>query len=774
MIGKTISRYKILALLGRGGMGEVYLAEDTELERKAALKFLPPQYISDPELKARFKREARAAASLNHPNIITIYDIGEHQNRAWMAMELVDGESLRDLMARREPEIGEALDIMMQACEGLGEAHRAGIIHRDIKPANILLNRQGRVKIADFGLARIAGGTPLTKESLIMGTPAYMSPEQARGKRLDARSDIFSLGIVLYELLTARLPFKGDNELALFEAIKNQQPEPLARYKAGVSPGLQRIIDKALDKELETRYRSAEDLLVDLKREKRQLLQPTATIIAPPVQNVKKPFIQPPPPEIKPRRSNRRPLLIAAAALVVIVFIYWVVQNWSTVPDESATPVKKPALTASDSLYLKYKDGGDAFLGRNDFENAKRQYRLALQQKPDDRYATAWMDSCDQRSARRKILAQREKDYAQYVKDGNDLYQNKRYEEAKRKFEEALKEKPDDGYAAARKEACDERIKERLLLYTKFKDTANTFFTQGKYAEAITAYEQAREYATDDSYVSRRIQECNRFITAASRKTEPVTETAPARTQAAPEGMVRIPAGSFMMGSDDGESDEKPVHEVYVDAFYMDKNEVTVAQYQLFLKATNRQQPEQWSEQLQYPKRPVVYVSWEDATEYCNWRSRTAGGKYRLPTEAEWEYASRGGFTGMGGKPKYKYPWGDDASASKANFDVDGKRGYSWEEAKLYLKDVGSYPANGYGLNDMAGNVWEWCADWYASDYYQNSSRQNPKGPSTGSNRVLRGGSWSGGAQDCRSAFRTGAPPAYRGDNVGFRLVLVP
>jgi len=229
MIGKSISRYKILALLGRGGMGEVYLAEDTELGRKAALKFLPPQYISDPELKARFKREARAAASLNHPNIITIYDIGEHQNRAWMAMELVDGESLRDLMARREPEIGDVLDMMMQACEGLGEAHRAGIIHRDVKPANILLDRRGRVKIADFGLARIVGGTPLTKESLIMGTPAYMSPEQARGQQLDARSDIFSLGIVLYELLTRRLPFKGDNELALFEAIKNQPP---SRWRA--------------------------------------------------------------------------------------------------------------------------------------------------------------------------------------------------------------------------------------------------------------------------------------------------------------------------------------------------------------------------------------------------------------------------------------------------------------------------------------------------------------------------------------------------------------
>jgi len=771
MIGKIISRYKILALLGRGGMGEVYLAEDTELGRKAALKFLPPQYISDPELKARFKREARAAASLNHPNIITVYDIGEHQNRAWMAMELVDGQSLRDFMEQVEPEIGETLELMMQACEGLGEAHRAGIIHRDIKPGNILLDRRGRVKIADFGLARIEGAAPLTKESLIMGTPAYMSPEQVRGKRLDARSDIFSLGVVLYELLTARLPFKGENELAIFEAIKNQHPEPLARYKAGVSFGLQGIIDKALDKELETRYRSAEDLLVDLKREQRRLQQPappTATIPVPPVPKKKKPFI-PPSPATQPRRAVPRPLLITAAALALIVLIYFVVNNWPSSPNKGTPPITKPAMSVSDSLYLKYKNAGDAFLGRNDFENAKRQYRLALQQKPNDRYATAWMDSCDQRSARQKILAQREKDYAQYVKDGNDLYQSQKYEEAKRQFDLALKQKPGDGYAAARREACDERIKERSQLYTKFQKSGDVFFTQGKYAEAKTAYEQAREYAADESYVTRRIQECNRLLAAPPPKKP---EPAPVRT--APEGMVRIPAGSFLMGDENGDSDEKPVHEVYVDAFYMDKTEVTVAQYGRFLNAVNRQKPEQWNEQLQYPNRPVVYVSWEDATEYCNWRSRTAGGKYRLPTEAEWEYAARGGFTGMGGKPKYKYPWGDDASASKANFDVDGKRGGSWEDAKRYLKDVGSYAANGYGLNDMTGNVWEWCADWRTSDYYQNSPKQNPKGPATGSGRVLRGGSWSGGARDCRSAYRRCSAPARRHSRVGFRPVLVP
>ncbi|MFQ5500610.1 MAG: protein kinase, partial [Candidatus Zixiibacteriota bacterium] len=268
MVGKTISHYKILGMLGAGGMGEVYLAEDTELGRKVALKFLPPQSTTEADIKARFKHEAKAAAALNHPNIVTVYEVGEHEGQSYISMEYVEGESLKDLLAKQELSTNRVIEIASQICEGLSKAHQAGIVQRDIKPENILINSEGRVKIADFGLAKLGNVTKLTKESSTLGTLSYMSPEQIQGADVDQRSDIFSLGVVLYEIITRQLPFKGDYEATVSYSIVHEEPEPLARYKSGISEGLQHIVDKALDKNLDTRYQHVDDLLADLKRER--------------------------------------------------------------------------------------------------------------------------------------------------------------------------------------------------------------------------------------------------------------------------------------------------------------------------------------------------------------------------------------------------------------------------------------------------------------------------------------------------------------------------
>jgi len=246
----------------------------------------------------------------------------------------------------------------------------------------------------------------------------------------------------------------------------------------------------------------------------------------------------------------------------------------------------------------------------------------------------------------------------------------------------------------------------------------------------------------------------------------------PTRTEKEiPPDVVRIAGGSFMMGSDDYDN-EKPVHEVRLNDFYIGNYEVTVAQYRQFLEANSAyQKPANWDEQLQYRNRPVVYVSWNDATSYCDWLSRRTGKPYRLPTEAEWEYAARGGNTGVNGKPRYEYPWGNEIDTTKANYYADGNRIYEWENAKRYLKNVDSYSPNGYGLYNMAGNVWEWCADWYNENYYHNSPNRNPEGPSNGTLRVLRGGAWYSNRSNVRCADRNRIAPTGRSNNVGFRCV---
>ena len=269
--GTKVSQFKVIKKIGAGGMAEVYLAEDTRLQRKVVLKFLLEQYASEPEIKARFTQEAQAAAKLNHPNIITIHEVAEYQGRPYIAMEYMQGGTLKHLMASRELTFKEIIDIGIQAGDGLNAAHESGIVHRDIKPQNLLLDKDGRVKIADFGLAKVKGGSKITTGGSTFGTMAYMSPEQTRGEDVDRRSDVFSFGVVFYEMITRHQPFKGDNAAAIINSILNETPEPLARYKAGVPDGFQHLVDKALEKERAERYQHMDDVVADLRRMRKSL-----------------------------------------------------------------------------------------------------------------------------------------------------------------------------------------------------------------------------------------------------------------------------------------------------------------------------------------------------------------------------------------------------------------------------------------------------------------------------------------------------------------------
>ncbi len=271
MIGQTISRYKITDKLGEGGMGVVYKAEDLKLGRAVALKFLPSHLLESEEHRARFLREARAAALLDHPNICTVYEIDEAGERAFLAMACLEGQTLKQKIAARPLPLKEALDIVIQIAQGLQIAHEKGIVHRDIKPANIMITPQGQVKIMDFGLAQLSNRTKLTASGMKLGTPAYMSPEQTEGKPADRRSDIWSLGVVLYEMVSGRVPFAGEAEAAVAYAILHTAPEPLTALRSGIPVELDRIIAKALAKEKDDRYQHIEDLTTDLRTLLRQV-----------------------------------------------------------------------------------------------------------------------------------------------------------------------------------------------------------------------------------------------------------------------------------------------------------------------------------------------------------------------------------------------------------------------------------------------------------------------------------------------------------------------
>jgi serine/threonine protein kinase len=347
MIGQTISHYKILEKLGEGGMGVVYKAEDTKLDRIVALKFLPHHLTANEAEKARFLQEAKAAAALNHPNVCSVIDIQEFAGQQFIIMEYVDGSTLRQIVPVQKME--QAIKYAVQIGEALQAAHAKSIVHRDIKSDNIMVSSDGRVKVMDFGLAKLKGSLKLTKTSSTVGTLSYMAPEQLQGAEVDARSDIFSFGVVLFELLTGHIPFRGEHEAALMYSIVNEEPEPLTKYVPGASPELLHILSRALEKSPEDRYQQVAEMVIDLRRLQKQSTKVTRVMNVSQQSPVSSRSVPVEEPASVPHGmfTRNRILLGAAALLIVAAALYFRVPSLLRGPSggSSASVALNPNMT---------------------------------------------------------------------------------------------------------------------------------------------------------------------------------------------------------------------------------------------------------------------------------------------------------------------------------------------------------------------------------------------------------------------------------------------
>ena len=353
MVGSTILHYKIFEKLGEGGMGVVYLAEDIDLKRKVAIKTLPPYISSDQRVKKRFKNEAQAAASLNHPNIATIYSIEEQEDRAFIVMEYVEGKTIKHIVEYESDvlKITEVLQIAIQICEGLSAAHEKGIVHRDIKSENIMLTPRGQVKIMDFGLAKMKGASKLTQTGSIVGTISYMSPEQALGAEADHRSDIFSLGVILYEMLTTRLPFQAEHQATLIYLLINENPEPLTRFNNNVTSELEGIVLRSLSKNKEDRYQSVYDMLADLRQEKKRL----ESINSNDIGSSYAPIL---PPKRKVNKKKLSLILVSIAIAIFAIAIYLFVPSKTNEKGTITTIAVLPFVNMSPDPNQEYFSDG--------------------------------------------------------------------------------------------------------------------------------------------------------------------------------------------------------------------------------------------------------------------------------------------------------------------------------------------------------------------------------------------------------------------------------
>jgi len=766
-------RYEITRKLGAGGMANVYHAREIALEREVAIKVLPQSFLRDEQFIIRFKREAQVAANLEHPHIVRIYQIGEEDNLVYFVMSYIPGGAISDRIKKGPIPIDQIVQWGMDVSSALGYAHDHGVIHRDLKPDNIMLDKSGRAVVMDYGIARAAQGTGLTQTGAVIGTPQFMSPEQARGIDLDARSDLYSMGLVLYQMATGTLPFKATDAASLMYMHVHEAPEPPDVRNPEVPAWLRDIILKCLAKNPDDRFSSAKELRLALAEHKAPELT-EKTIV-----------------QKRAAQKKGAGLWIAAAAVIVIAaaagWFWWSSQKKA--PEQAMTPVQPaPQEQPAPAPAEPQVSADDLAFQQAEMIDTKQAFKTYL-----DRYPGG--EKADEAKAKISEFEEQER----LAAEKSRLAAQSRGEEEARLEKERQAERQRQAEAAARQD--DETFRKALAANTAVSFTAylqsyplgrhveearakiDALNSQAAAAEQKRAEEQAKRddeafrmassSGTKDAYSTYLIS----FPTGRHAE-EARTKIAEFDKRAAFEEKLRlalsefsitmadIPGGSFQMGSNDGDDNEKPVRTVTVTGFKMMSTEVTQAQYQAIMNDNP-------SFHKLDENCPVEKVSWKDATVFCNRLSERVGlepcydpgsgacdftkNGFRLPTEAEWEYACRGN-TGS------EYNTGNGESA------LD-RAGWYARNSREKTHAVAQKARNVYGLYDMHGNVWEWTNDWYDKNSYSQDGTDDPTGPAGGREKVLRGGSWIDWPKDCRSAKRREFDPNKNYTDIGFRVV---
>lgn len=758
-IRKTFGRYAIRKVLGQGAMGAVYLARDTQLDRDVALKI--PKFgdhndVPDEELLARFYREARASATIRSLNVCPVYDVGEIDGQHYITMAFIEGRPLKDFTksSKSHSEKQIATTIRKLAL-GLEEAHKIGVVHRDLKPANVMVDLKGEPVVMDFGLARRSRSddVKVTQSGAILGTPAYMAPEQVAGDQaaIDHRVDIYALGVIMYELITGEMPFKG-NLMALLQQISLNNPRKPSELRKEIDPRLEKICLKMMAGDQTQRYQSMKEVATALqdvlrtprKSQKKKPRTPSETKTA----------------AFPSRQDESNPALITLDQQPSIA--EQLRQKRGKVPKKTQskhrTGSRFGAAGPVNSVYLASGIGGLLLLlgiiflvrvGKYDVQITLEDPGITLSVDGETLNINNGSDVIKLKAGAHKL--QLEKDgLTTHVEEFTVTKDGKTALTAKvvnGKLDALLNGEETPHAAATSPPATSE-----------LKNTARLVWSADTPPPAVAPFDKEQATAHQQAWASYLGVPVERDISLPGG--EKLT-------------MVLIPPGEFFMGSPDEQqarlreaaqaanndwamhmvSHEGPHHKVRITKpFYLGKYEVTQAQWQSVMGSIPVQSRNGF-------EHPVEWVSWNDIQRFLaklNESGRVKKMTFLLPTEAQWEYACRAGTNTL-------YHSGDRE---------DDLRQFGWsaENSGGRTQPVGKLEPNAFDLHDMHGNVWEWCADWRADDDYESSTGEDPSGPSSGTNRIFRGGSWLHPALVCRSGFRSNQFPDGLGPDIGFRL----